>query len=225
VVPNPYPPAIFPQPYMVERTVISGQPSEYAGDYTDAVENMMDSDNLSWSAGLSFQVPIGNRAANADYKKTILSYEKQLSDLHNQQRQTLMNLINLIHDLKAADRSLLAAQRASDLQEQNLATEEKKYSLGLNTSYEVLQAQESYNESRSSEIGALIEYTKTVGRLARARKGYLTGGGISAPSLAGLPTSLPGAGAASGIDASALSGLGGSLPAGIDINQIMSMIP
>lgn len=224
VVPNPLPPDQFPQPYINETTVVPGQPSEYEGDYYDALENMFESDNLSWSAGVTFQVPIGNRAAKADYEKNMIGYEKSLSDLHDQERQTFMSLINLIYDFEAAHRSYLAAREARRLQSQNLKTEERKFSLGLNTNYEVLQAEESYTEARGSEIGALIEYTRSKGRMDRARKGYLGGTGSSAMSL-NIPSSMSAGSLPSGVDAGSLEGLSGQLPAGVDINMLKSFMP
>jgi outer membrane protein TolC len=191
----------------------------------DAVNNMFDGDNLSWSAGLVFNVPIGNRAAKSDLERTMLSYEKQLSDLRDLQRQTFINMVNIIYDLEAAQRSLLAAQDASRLQKQNLDTEEKKFALGLNTSYEVLQAEQSFEQARSSEIGSLIDYNKAVGKLTRARQGYISGGAASMTSLpAGLPAAA-GTGAASGIDQSMIQKYSGSVPAGMDINSLKSMLP
>jgi outer membrane protein TolC len=227
VVPNPLPPDQFPQPYIVERAVIPGQPSEFEGDYIDSFNNMMEGDNLSWSAGLTFNLPIGNRAARSDLERTMISYEKMLSDWNDQQRQVFMNLVNLVYDLEASHRNLLAAREASRLQGQNLEIEEKKYSLGMNTSYEVMQAEESFAESRSGEIGALIEYNKMVGRMDRARKGYLTAGG---PALTSLPISLPsgismGGGLPAGIDQSMIQQYAGMLPAGIDINALRSFMP
>jgi outer membrane protein TolC len=225
-VPNPLPPEQFPQPYMVERIVVPGSASEYEGDYLDAIDNMMEGDNLSWSAGLTFNVPIGNRAAESDRERTLLNYEKQLSDLKNQERQTFMNLISLIYDLEAAHRSFLAAREARRLQEQNLATEERKYSLGLNTSYEVLQADDSFEEARSSEIGALIEYTKTVGRMDRARKGYLGSGSASLASIPiNIPSGLSSGSLPSGIDQSMLSQYSSMLPAGVDMSMLQQYLP
>jgi len=227
VVPNPLPRDQFPQPYILETAVVEGEPSEFDGDYVDALENMLDEDNLSWSAGVTFNMPIGNRSARADLERTLISYEKLVSDMDNQKRQVMLNMINLVYDLEAAHRSYIAAREARRLQEQNLSTEEKKFSLGLSTSYEVMQARESFEEARSGEIGALIEYTKALGRMDRARKGYLAAGAVSS-----VPVSMPAtvsagmAGAAAGgIDESLLQQFGGSLPAGIDINQLKSMMP
>jgi outer membrane protein len=230
VVPNPLPPSQFPQPYMVERIMVPGQPSQYQGDYADALNNMLKGDNLSWSAGLTFNVPLGNRAARSDLERTMLSYEKMLSDLKNSERQMFVNMINIIYDLDAAHRSLAAAQEASRLQDQNLAVEEKKYQLGLNTSYEVMQAEQNYDEARSAEIGALIDYNKGVGRLTRARKGYISGTGLSTASLPSLPSSLTSGLSASGslpagINSSLIQQYAGSLPAGIDINSLQGLMP
>lgn len=227
VIPNPLPPSQFPQPYMVERVMVPGSPSDFEGDYTDAAKNMFEGDNLSWSAGLTFNLPIGNRAAKSDMERTLITYEKQLSDLNDQQRTVFMNLVSLVYDLEAAERNLLAAQQARGLQEQNLSIEEKKYSLGMNTNYEVMQAEESYAEARSSEIGSLIEYAKTAGRMTRARKGYLSSGGTSLSSLSvGMPSSLGiSSGSASKVDAGMLQQYSGSLPAGVDVNSLKSLSP
>lgn len=226
VVPNPLPADQFPQPYMVERTVIAGQESEQAGDYVDAVENMMEGDNLSWSAGVTFNMPIGNRAAKTDLERTMINYEKLISDLDNQKRQVFLNLINLVYDLEAAHRGFLAAQEADKLQQKNLETEERKFELGLNTTYEVLQARENFEEARSGEIGALIEYTKAKGRMDRARKGYVSGGSVSAaiPLNISSITSM-GGGLPSGVDAGMLQQYASMLPAGIDISQLQSLLP
>jgi len=227
VVPNPLPPDQFPQPYMVERRVFEGQPSQYEGNYFDALENMAEGDNLTWSAGVTFNVPIGNRAAKVDLERARLNYEKQLDDLNNQRRQVLLNLINLVYDVEAAHRGFISARDAARLQRQNLDTEERKFSLGLNTNYEVMQARESYEESYSGQVSALIEYTKSLGRMERARKGYVSAAGSSAISL-NIPSDLSGisgGGLPSGVDASMLQQYSGMLPAGVDINQLQGLLP
>ena len=92
--------------------------------------------------------------------------------------------------------------------------------------YEVLQADESYQETRSSEIGALIEYTKAVGRVKRARQGYL-GGGMSAAIPIDLSSlgSMGAGGLPAGIDAGMIQQYSSMLPAGIDINMLQSFLP
>jgi outer membrane protein TolC len=225
VVPNPLPPDQFPQPYIVERIVVPGQASAYDGNYLDALGNMLDGENLSWSAGVTFNMPIGNRSAQADLERALVSYDKQLSDYRDQERQAVLSIINVIYDLEAAERNLAAASEASRLQRKNMETEEKKYTLGLNTTYEVDQAEENYEEARSAEINAQIEYMKAKARLERARKGYVGGGGVSALSIS-LPAGISGGGGLpAGIDQSLIQQYSSMLPAGIDINQLRALMP
>ncbi len=223
VVPNPLPPDQYPQPYIMETVVIPGEESESAGTYGDAVENMFEGDDYFYSAGLMFRVPIGNRGAKADRERSMINYEKLHAEIQNQRKQVVLNMMNLVYSFEAADRSVLAAREARRLQERNLETEEKKYSLGASTSYEVMEAEESFEEARTSEISALIEYTKAKGRVERARKGYLPAGTAMAPSsisAAGLSAgAIP-----SGISQEMIEQYQGSLPAGIDMSQIQSMI-
>ncbi|MFO8057167.1 MAG: TolC family protein [bacterium] len=225
VVPNPLPSDQFPQPYIVERVMVPGQPSEYEGGYEDALDDMFEGDNLSWSAGVSYQMPVGNRAAEAELSRSKLSYEKQIEDFQHQQRQVYLNLVNMLYEVEAAHRNLVAASDARRLQEQNLSTEEKKYSLGLNTSYEVLQAEESFQESRSAELSAFIEYTKALGRMERAKQGYLQTGGVTSMPVS-VSAGMPSGGAMpSGVDASMLEQYSGMLPGGMDIKALESYMP
>jgi outer membrane protein TolC len=186
---------------------------------------MLDGENLSWSAGVTFNMPIGNRSAQADLERALVSYDKQLSDYRDQERQAVLSIINVIYDLEAAERNLAAASEASRLQRKNMETEEKKYTLGLNTTYEVDQAEENYEEARSAEINAQIEYMKAKARLERARKGYVGGGGVSALSIS-LPAGISGGGGLpAGIDQSLIQQYSSMLPAGIDINQLRALMP
>ncbi len=225
VIPNPNPTDEFPAPYMLETMIVPGQESEFEGGYEDALDRMFQGDDMSWSTGVTFNMPVGNRAAKADLRRSLINYEKLNADLNNLKREAYFNLINLMYDLEASRRSYIAAREARRLQEQNLATEEKKYKLGMNTSYEVLQAEESYSDARGAEIGALIDYAKSRGKMERARKGYLSGSAASLSSASSLSSMGSLGTSSSAIDASALDSLSGSLPAGFDASAYGISLP
>ena len=225
VIPNPLP---TPQPYMVERTTITPAESEFRGDYGDALENLATGENLSWSAGLTFNVPLGNRAARSDWKRAKLSLERMRLDQIKQERNLVFTIQNLLNDYTAAKRNLEAAALAAELQRQNLEAEQKRFELGLSTQYEVMQAQGSYNDAKTSEIGSRIELANAAARIERAQEGYVSSGGagfsLPANLTAGLNLgSLSSGGLPAGIDASMLQQFSGMLPAGIDLNQLQSM--
>jgi outer membrane protein TolC len=224
VIPNPLP---TPPPYMVERTTVTPDPSPYAGDYGDALQNLGTGDNLNWSAGLTFNIPIGNRAARSDWKRARLNLERMKIEQAKQARNVIFTIQNLLSDFTSAQRNLEAASLAAKLQQQNLETEGKRFELGLSTQYDVMQAQESYNDAKTSEIGSRIELAKASARIERARQGYVSAGGVGGFTLpAGLTSGLnlgSLAGLPSGISPGLLQQYSSMLPAGIDLNALQSL--
>jgi outer membrane protein TolC len=57
------------------------------------------------------------------------------------------------------------AKIAYDLQKKNLEAEEKKYSLGLSTSFEVLSYQEDLANAAVTRNGAVVDYHRSMVRL------------------------------------------------------------
>src|SRR6185503_3621014 len=49
------------------------------GDYPGAVDNQFTGDHVSWSAGLQFELPFGNRAARAIWKRTLLQRQQAIA--------------------------------------------------------------------------------------------------------------------------------------------------
>jgi len=224
VIPNPFP---TPQPYMLELTTATPNPSPNEGDYGDALTDLGRGANLSWSAGLTFNVPLGNRAARNDWKRARLSYEQLKIQQAQQERNVVFTVQNILNDFDAARRNLEAASLAADLQQQNLDTEQKRFELGLSTQYNVMQAQSSYNDAKTAAISSQIELAKAMARIARAEQGYLSAGGLgfSLPANLNLGNlgSLAGVSLPAGISPSMLQQYSSMLPAGFDLNSLRSM--
>ena len=229
VIPNPFP---TPPPYMLEFTTTTPNPSPYQGDYGDALTDLGRGQNLSWSAGLTFNLPLGNRAARSDWKRARLSYEQLKIQQAQQERNVVFTVQNLLNDLDAAKRNLEAASLAADLQQQNLDTEQKRFELGLSTQYNVMQAQSSYNDAKTAAISSQIELAKAMARIDRAEQGYLTAGGLGFSLPAGLPTNLgnlanlgglAGMNLPAGISPGLIQQYSSMLPAGFDINSLRSL--
>ncbi len=223
VIPNPYPSS---QPYIMETTAVTPGESDYEGGYNEALENMFEEDNASYQASLVLNVPLGNRAARSDWRSARYNLEKMELEMSRQKRNIIFAMESLINDVKVAHRSFEAARLARDLEAQSLATEENKFRLGMNTHYQVMEAEERFADAQSAEIAALIEYNKALGRMRRAEQGYLQTGGISLSvpsiSLAGMAPSgiggLPG-----GMSAASVQSLMGKLPAGVDLSSLKAM--
>ena len=225
VIPNPFP---TPPPYMLELTTATPSPSPYQGDYGTALTNLGRGNGLNWSAGLTFNIPLGNRAAQSDWRRAQLSFERLKIQQAQQERNLVFTVQNLLNDYDAAKRNLEAASLAADLQQQNLDTEQKRFELGLSTQYNVMQAQSACNDAKTAAITSQIELSKALARIDRAEQGYLSGGGLNLSLPAGITSglnlgSLSGASLPAGISSSMIQQYSSMLPAGFDLNSLKAL--
>jgi outer membrane protein len=103
--------------------------------------------------------PLENRQAQADYgidqlqlRQTQLGYQKDLNQLG-------VDIANAVVALRQSRVRYDAAVKNRVLNEQLLAAEQKKLSLGASVPYNVIQQQRDLSTAQSSEIAALVSYS------------------------------------------------------------------
>jgi outer membrane protein TolC len=75
---------------------------------------------------------------------------------------------NAVHDLEQAELVITAAQSSRDLAAKNLAAEERKYQLGAQTIFFVLDAQNQLSQAEQSLVQAQISYQKALAEVDHA---------------------------------------------------------
>jgi len=63
-----------------------------------------------------------------------------------------------------------AAQASRELSQRRLEAEQSKFDVGMSTNYFVVQAQRDLNDSRNSELRAILNYTKALVELERLQQ-------------------------------------------------------
>ncbi len=121
-----------------------------------------------YTVGLNLNIPLRNRAAQADYildQLTIRQSQLTLQRLENQVRQEVQNAIIGVTQSRAGYR---AAVKARILQEQTLDAEQKKLALGASTIFNVILIQRDLANAQATEVAAADTYQKAVVELDRA---------------------------------------------------------
>jgi outer membrane protein len=114
-------------------------------------------DDLTWSAGLNFQAPVENRAANGAYRAAQLSAEQARLDagsLELQIRDTVMRASMTVHT--ASVRVDLAVKTVGFAQ-QNLEAEKARFSVGRSTNNDVLLRQQELKSAEISVVRANVD--------------------------------------------------------------------
>lgn len=111
------------------------------------------------TGGAFFQAPIHNRQAQGDYGIDQLSLRQ--TQLTNQKsiNQVEVDLMNAVVALQQARARYEASVKNRVLQKQLLDSEQKKFSLGASTVYNVTQEQRDLAGAQSSELSALVTWS------------------------------------------------------------------
>jgi outer membrane protein TolC len=142
------------------------------GGYSDAVEQVTRVDFPTWSFGLTFSLPLQNRAARAQSTIADLELEEAKTALQDLEQLVLTEVRTAARAVDTAAKQIDSARVSSRLAEKNLDAERKRYENGMSTSFQVLQIQEDLSGARSREVSAvatyrraLVEYYRAIGRL------------------------------------------------------------
>lgn len=130
------------------------------GGWSDALDQIKGLDYPSWSLGLNFKYPIGNRTLKENLKNMELSLETIKLQEEQLKEVIFAEVREAIRNLNSAKKSLEAAKISKVLAEKNLEAEKKRYENGLSTNYQLLLVQKDLSEAQSREIYAKIAYKK-----------------------------------------------------------------
>lgn len=142
------------------------------GGWSDALEQVTDTDFPGWSVGVQLSVPLQNRQAKARAAIAEVALDQGQLELESLEQQIATEVRTAVRALDTARQQIESAQVSVRLEEKNLDAERKKYENGLSTSFQILQVQEDLTAARyrlvSAQTGyrrALVEYRRAVGKL------------------------------------------------------------
>jgi len=122
---------------------------------------------------LSLNLPVKNRGAQADLGSALVSRRQDLYTQRQFQESITLEVSNAVHQLEQAKLSVAAAKVALDLARKNLAAEQRKYELGVDTLFFVLDAQSELAMAEGVLLNAQIDYQLSVAAVDHATGGLL----------------------------------------------------
>lgn len=132
-----------------------------------------------YSAGVSLNIPLRNRTAQADYLIDQLTVRQSELQLQRQENNIRLEVRNAIIGIQQARGSYQAALKARVLQEQTLDAEQKKLALGASTIFQVILVQRDLATAQTNEVTASGSYKKAQVELARSTGQTLQSNNIS----------------------------------------------
>ena len=121
-----------------------------------------------YSAGISVQIPLRNRAAQADNARAATEKRIVENRITAQAQQIALEVRNALTQVDMNKARIEAAQKARELAERRLEAEQKKFDLGASTIRFVLEEQRNVAQAQTDELQSLVNYTKSLVDFDRA---------------------------------------------------------
>ncbi len=146
--------------------------------YGGTLSQLVDSTSPDKGVGITLNIPIRNRAAQATQVRSELEFRQAQMRLQQIENVVRIEVRNAQFGLQQNRSAVEAAQAAVDLARQSLDAEQKKYALGASTSTLVLQNQSALATAESNLISAMAHYVTSRLELDRATGSLLEKTGI-----------------------------------------------
>ena len=142
-----------------QATSVAAEALAFSGGYGNFLSQIFQRNYPNYSAGLSLNITLRNRAAQSDYVTSQLELRQNELNLRKSVNQVRVDVENAVIGLQQARARYNAAEKARELQQQTLDADQEKYRLGASTSYQVVQDQRDLASAVSTEVQALANYT------------------------------------------------------------------
>jgi HAE1 family hydrophobic/amphiphilic exporter-1 len=147
--------------------VITG--SEETG-YGNVLEQVFAADYPTWSVGATFSYPIGKSAAEADLARARLEKEQSTARLRSLEVAAVRDVRQAAWRVEQNRERIETARLSRELAEQRLDAEQRRFEVGMSTSFLVIQAQRDLAIARNNETRAYLEYQLSVVNFDRVQQ-------------------------------------------------------
>lgn len=137
--------------------------------YSDALDDMLSGEYLSWRAGVEYTFLIGNRTAKGNYSRAVNEEDQTAVGIKAFEQQIKVEVREAWRNLTIAIEAIDSAVKTRIATEKKLQAEEEKFKVGKATVNDVSQFQEEYARALSSEVRIKAAYAVSLAELERTK--------------------------------------------------------
>jgi outer membrane protein TolC len=143
-------------------------PSDLDGRLGRSLGTLADGLYPDFRVGLSFTLPIGNRAARAGAAAFEAEERRAAALLARVKQEVRVEVLNAAAAVETTAERIGAARAAREAAETQLRSEQERFGVGMSTNFLVLTRQNELSRARLDEIQALADHRRSLTELARA---------------------------------------------------------
>ena len=133
----------------------------FGGNFGKSQERTFGGDFSTWEGGFLFKYPLGNRDAESRLAVSKLETAQLLMNIRDLEKTIVLEVREAARLINTNKKRVQAARVARKLAEEKLSAEEKKFEVGLSTSFNVLEFQTDLATEQSKELQAVVDFNKS----------------------------------------------------------------
>jgi len=119
-------------------------------------------DYPTWTVGMTFSYPLGKSAAEANLARARIEKDQAAAQLRSRELNAVREVREAALLIEQNQQRIETAQLSRELAEQRLDAEQKRFEVGMSTSFLVIQAQRDLAVARNNELQAYLDYQLAV---------------------------------------------------------------
>jgi outer membrane protein len=130
--------------------------------FGDVLRDVFGNDFRTWSVALNVSYPLGQSVADAALAQAKLQQKQEGTNLSELEMAITAQVRDAARRVTTNLKRVEATRKAREFAERRLDAENKRFTVGLSTTFELTQAQRDLARARSSELSATIDYNQSL---------------------------------------------------------------
>jgi hydrophobic/amphiphilic exporter-1 (mainly G- bacteria), HAE1 family len=126
--------------------------------YSTVVDQVFSRDYPAWTAGITVSVPIGRSYEDASLARAKVQQQQAKSRLDSLEIRAVRDIRQSAWQVDTTAQRVDTTRVGRELAEQRLDAEQKRYEVGMSTSFLVVQAQRDLTQARVNELTAMLDH-------------------------------------------------------------------
>lgn len=143
-------------------------PENLKGGYAQSLRNMAGLGSRNIVVGVTVQLPLGNRTAQADLAGAEIGRQRLQAVARTQELNIEVEVRNAVQAVETARQRVLAARSARENAELQLTGERRLFEVGRSTTFLLFQRENQLVNARNQELRAETDHNKALAELQRS---------------------------------------------------------
>jgi outer membrane protein TolC len=126
--------------------------------FSSVLQDVADNSFRQWSVALNFSYPLGTSSADALEAQTRLQRKQADTSMANLEMNVTTAVRDAARQVNTNLKRVEATRKAAELAQQRLDAEQKRFTVGLSSTFELLQAQRDLSAANQRQLQAMIDY-------------------------------------------------------------------